>query len=410
MESNRKVDPYTFWESIGRPQKVVAPMVDHCDLAYRMQTRKYGADLVYTQMYNANAFVTSKELRESLTTCEGDRPLFVQLAGHDPEMLLKAAKFVEHKCDAVDLNLGCPQGIAKRGRYGAFLMDEVDLLVDIVSTMVKGLSIPVTCKVRIYKDYDRTIQLCEALVGAGASLLTVHGRTREEKGQLVREPDWATIARIKQHFANRSPPVPVIANGGIECLADVQRCIDATGADGVMTSEGILENPALFTASLDPTNGNIRRTQLEMAEEYLQYCAKYPVHHMKCVRSHLMKMLYRYTCRHIELRDLLGMATTLPAYMGVCSRVRELIQEAGKRDGDDAYYQCSWYMRYRQGLETNEDGEETVVQKAVIDTKDKMLDLSTSFIHAGGQWENNGEEEEGEGENCGGGIFSSLFG
>jgi tRNA-dihydrouridine synthase 1 len=104
-----KMTPYEFWEKIGRPKKVVAPMVDHCDLAYRMQTRKYGADLVYTQMYNANSLVQSKELRASITTCPEDRPLFVQVAGHDPEMLLKAAKYVEHMCDAVDLNLGCPQ-------------------------------------------------------------------------------------------------------------------------------------------------------------------------------------------------------------------------------------------------------------------------------------------------------------
>ncbi len=141
-------------------------------------------------------------------------------------------------------------------------MDEVDLLVEIVSTMVKGLSIPVTCKVRIYKDYDRTINLCEALVNAGASLLTVHGRTREEKGQLVREPDWQTIARIKQHFANRAVPVPIIANGGIECLEDIERCIAVTGADGVMSSEGILENPALFCGSVDSLGEHLTQLQL----------------------------------------------------------------------------------------------------------------------------------------------------
>lgn len=261
-----KLTPYEFWEKIGRPKKVVAPMVDHCELAYRMQTRKYGAEIVYSQMYNANSFVQSKEFRESLVFCPEDRPLIVQFAGHDPDMLLQAAKFVDGKCDAVDLNLGCPQGIAKRGRYGAFLMDEVDLLVDIVSTLVKGLSIPVTCKVRIYKDYERTINLCEALVNAGASLLTVHGRTREEKGQMVGEVDWATIARIKRHFANRAVPVPIIANGGVECLADVYRCIEATGVDGVMSSEGILENPALYSESLN-AQGELM-TQLQLTGNY----------------------------------------------------------------------------------------------------------------------------------------------
>jgi hypothetical protein len=81
---------------------------------------------------------------------------------------------------------GCPQGIAKRGRYGAFLMEELDLLADIVRTMSSDLKIPVTCKTRIYKDFNRTIRLCETLTNAGASLLTIHGRTREEKKQMIR--------------------------------------------------------------------------------------------------------------------------------------------------------------------------------------------------------------------------------
>jgi tRNA-dihydrouridine synthase 1 len=80
---------------------------------------------------------------------------------------------------------GCPQGIAKRGRYGAFLMEELDLLTDIVQTISKDLKVPVTCKTRIYKDFNRTIRLCETLTNAGASLLTIHGRTREEKKQMI---------------------------------------------------------------------------------------------------------------------------------------------------------------------------------------------------------------------------------
>jgi len=113
-------------------------------------------------------------------------------------VLLQAARLVEDKCDAVDINLGCPQGIAKRGRYGAYLMEELPLLHDIVSTLAKGLKIPVTCKSRIYKDYDATIRLYETLVSAGASMITVHGRTRDEKGQAVAAADWDMIRRIKE--------------------------------------------------------------------------------------------------------------------------------------------------------------------------------------------------------------------
>ncbi len=264
MEQTQKLTPYQFWEKLGNPKTVVAPMVDHCDLAYRMMTRKYGADLVYTQMYNANAFLTSREFREdNFTTCEEDRPLIVQFAGHSPQTMLAAARMVEDRCDAVDINLGCPQGIAKRGRYGAFLMEELDLLADIVRTMVNGLKVPVTCKTRIYKDFDRSIRLCETLVNAGASALTIHGRTRDEKGQLVRACDWEMIRRIKKHFAERDVPIPVIANGGIESMDELLDCLSVTGADAVMTSEGVLENPALFVRSVEPQTG-LYRNQIDL--------------------------------------------------------------------------------------------------------------------------------------------------
>lgn len=407
---------FEFWRKLGSPTKVVAPMVDHSDLAYRMQTRKYGADLVYTQMFNANSFVSSKEYRSTgFTTCPEDRPLIVQFAGHDPETILKAAKFVEDQCDAVELNLGCPQNIAKRGRYGAFLMEELDLLADIVRTLSQNLKIPVMCKSRIYKDYDRTILLYETLAQAGASALTVHGRTREEKGQDVRACDFDMIKRIKQHFAGR---LPIIANGGIECLDDVYTCIQETGVDGVMSSEAILENPALYTRGLDPTNNNEIRTQIDLAEEYLDYAEKYPPRHMKTVRSHIQKMLHRYIVQHVELRVMNGEAHSLEEFRAVCQHCRELIG-----DKPDSDYDVSWYRRYRVG----DAGE---VMAAGQDSKraaTEQLNMANSFMQAtapgvdGGIWgsnsNNGGADCEGrdgngdgdDGEQCAG-VFDFMFG
>lgn len=142
------------------------------------------------------------------------------------------------------------QGIAKRGHYGAFLLEEVELLVSIVSTLAKGLRVPVTCKIRLRSSMEATMELCHALVGAGCSLLTVHGRTKEQNKQLVGRCDWGAIAAIK-----RALPIPVIANGGVADLADVRRCLAETGVDGVMSSEALLENPALFADNVHPQTG-----------------------------------------------------------------------------------------------------------------------------------------------------------
>lgn len=358
-----KLTGYDWYRSIGSPRYVVAPMVDQSELGYRMLTRRYGAELVYTQMFNAPVFARDKQYRiQNFTTCAEDRPLIVQLAGHDPESMLAAAKIVEDNCDAVDINLGCPQGIAKKGRYGAFLMEEHELLHEIVSLLSQNLKVPVTCKTRIYKGEDgweRTLKLAETLVNAGASLLTIHGRTREEKGHSVSAADWITIKRLKEHFAGR---VPIICNGGIFDKSDIDRCLEVTGCDGVMSSEGVLENPGLFTSNLNLIEGYYAN-HLKLAEEYLDICEKYPVWYFKTIRSHLQKMMYRYCVRHLEVRDRLLEGFTIESYRECIRYVRILQEEERSRehlensddhenrselknDVIDERYRETWYHRH----------------------------------------------------------------
>lgn len=394
-----------WFRSIGSPKYVVAPMVDHSDLAYRMLTRRYGATLVYTQMFNSGSFVLGKEYRaQNFLTCIGDRPLVVQFAGHDPQTLLQAALMVQDKCDAVDINLGCPQGIAKRGRYGAWLMEELDLLTEIVSLLAANLKIPVICKTRIYKGeggFDRSLKLASTLVNAGASLLTIHGRTREEKGHLVKEADWETIRRLKEHFNGSTPGVPEVpffCNGGIYDLNDVHRCLEYTKCDGVMTSEGILENPALFSNNMyyprteekesadnsmdnsSPCTSEIKgredgekeavgiyKNNLDLTEEYLDLCLLYPTWHYRTMRSHLQKFLFRYSQVHVEIRDLIGTGQGVEQMRAVVTRIREIqqeqvnngllkdsegndgseIQDISKNSAIDSTYTISWYHRHQ---------------------------------------------------------------
>jgi tRNA-dihydrouridine synthase len=236
---------YAWWRSLGSPRLVAAPMVDQSELAFRMLTREFGATLCVTPMIHSRLSLENPNyLRQDniFTTCAADRPLLAQFCGNDAATLLAAAKLVEDEVDGIDLNLGCPQGIAKRGRYGAFLLEETDLLVNIVSTLHKGLKVPITCKIRVLPTVERTIALAKALEAAGASLLTVHGRTKEEKKQGITEADWSIIQKVKNAVS-----IPVVANGGISTYSDIELCLKATGCDGVMTSEALLENPGMLS-------------------------------------------------------------------------------------------------------------------------------------------------------------------
>lgn len=180
-----------------------------------------------------------------------DRPLFVQFCANDPEALLSAAKQVAPYCDAVDLNLGCPQGIARKGHYGAFLQEDQDLIFRLINTLHKELSVPVTAKIRILEDKEKTLAYAQNVLKAGASILTVHGRRREQKGHLTGVADWKMLRFLRDSL----PPETVIfANGNILQSGDIDECLTATGADGVMSAEGNLSDPALFAKP--PTVGD----------------------------------------------------------------------------------------------------------------------------------------------------------
>ncbi|CZR54589.1 related to tRNA dihydrouridine synthase [Phialocephala subalpina] len=282
-DGRKKLHGRSFYESIGSPKFVLAPMVDQSEFAWRMLTRSFMPSsspqdlLAYTPMLHARMFSETPKfrdthfqpLRSSLTTpppiphtspssdifLDGnpkiDRPLFVQFCANDPEELLKAAKYVQPFCDAVDLNLGCPQGIARKGKYGAFLQEDQQLVFNLINKLHRELEVPVTAKIRILETKEKTLEYAQNVLKAGASILTVHGRTREMKGHKTGLADWKVIKWLRENLPRETV---MFANGNILRKEDITRCLEETGVDGVMSAEGNLYDPAIFAE--DPEVGD----------------------------------------------------------------------------------------------------------------------------------------------------------
>lgn len=173
-----------------------------------------------------------------------DRPLFVQFCANQPDELLEAAKYVAPFCDAVDLNLGCPQGIARKGKYGAFLQEDQDLIFNLINKLHTKLSVPVTAKIRVLETREKTLAYAQKVLDAGASILTVHGRQRDQKGHKTGLADWDAIRYLRDHLPKETV---LFANGNILGREDIDRCLEVTGADAVMSAEGNLYDPAIFS-------------------------------------------------------------------------------------------------------------------------------------------------------------------
>ncbi|KAI5274564.1 FMN-linked oxidoreductase [Aureobasidium subglaciale] len=276
-QSTGKLHGRAFYESIGCPKLILAPMVEQSEFAWRLLTRSFlPAEqnkqlLAYTPMFHARLFHENQKYREThfqplkssmpdtplphpLSDSdrndryldgnhETDRPLFVQFCANDPDDLLAAARHVQPFCDAVDLNLGCPQGIARKGHYGSFLQEDWDLIHRLINNLHQNLDIPVTAKMRILETREKTLDYAKMILSAGASIITVHGRQRHQKGHNTGLADWSVLRYLRD---NLPPDTVIFANGNILRHEDIPACLEATGADGVMSAEGNLYDPAVF--------------------------------------------------------------------------------------------------------------------------------------------------------------------
>lgn len=321
-----------LYNKIGKPKTIVAPMVDQSELAWRILSRRYGADLCYTPMFHARLFATEEKYRQNMWSefdgaADLDRPLVVQFCANDPDYLLKAAQLVQDKCDAVDLNLGCPQGIARKGNYGAFLMDDWDLVHKLIKNLHDNLDIPVTAKIRVYDDWEKSLKYAKMVLDAGAQFITIHGRTRDMKGQLTGLANWDILKYLRDNLPEGQV---FFANGNIIYPNDLKRCMDKVGCDAIMSAEGNLYNPGVFWTKTDDKDKQFPRVD-KLLREYFEIVKKYPTDANKhAMKAHFFKMLHEFLNTRKELRPIIGRTSVhadINDWDNIVQQVEKIVQE-----------------------------------------------------------------------------------
>lgn len=222
----------------------LAPMSGVTDVVMRRIAARAGAGLVVSEMVASDAFVRGEE--EARLRAEGDglRPHVVQLAGCAPHWLAEGARLAEASgADIVDINMGCPAKRVVGGWAGSALMRDLDHAVALVEAAVAAVRIPVTVKMRLgWDDASRNApELARRAVAAGAALITVHGRTRQQFYKGV--ADWPAIRAVRA-----AGSFPLVANGDIAGPEDARRCLSESGADFVMIGRAALGRPWLAGA------------------------------------------------------------------------------------------------------------------------------------------------------------------
>jgi nifR3 family TIM-barrel protein len=220
-------------------------MEDITDPSFRYVCKMFGADFMFTEFISSDGLIRDgKSSVKKLNLFDYERPIGIQLYGHIIESMVDAAVMAsEAKPDIIDINFGCPvKKIAVRGA-GAGMLQNIPLMIEMTSAIVKAVSIPVTVKTRLGWDENSKIivEVAERLQDTGITGLTIHGRTR---AQMYRgEADWTLIGEVKN---NPRMKIPIIGNGDVNGPEVAKIMFDRYGVDGIMIGRATFGKPWIF--------------------------------------------------------------------------------------------------------------------------------------------------------------------
>jgi tRNA-dihydrouridine synthase B len=233
-----------LWQKSNKPILALAPMAGFTDSAFREICRKFGADIVYSEMASASGlFYNPKKTLELLKFNKNERPYVVQLFGSSPEHFAKAAKIVTEKIkpDGIDINMGCPVKKVMKTGAGCALMFDAKLSRKIIGAVCENTTLPVSIKIRAGIKNKSAVAFIKKIKDLPFSTVMVHCRTYEQG--FFGTPDYSIAQKIKKII----PEKIVLANGGINSAGEAVKILkDYPTIDGLGIARGALGHPWIF--------------------------------------------------------------------------------------------------------------------------------------------------------------------
>jgi len=231
-----------FWQKLPRPILALAPLAGVTDSAFRQVCKKFGAQVVYSEMASAAAlYYNPAETLKMLAFSKSERPYVVQLFGADPEQMGRAAKLIakEIKPDGIDINFGCPVKKVMKQGAGVALMKDLKKSRAVIEAVLENTKLPVSIKVRTQVGGVTLKKFLQNIFDLKLAAIMIHGRSLK---QLFTGPvDYQIIKEARRYFAGI-----ILANGGINNSLDAQKMLAETGVDGLGIGRGALGRPWLF--------------------------------------------------------------------------------------------------------------------------------------------------------------------
>ena len=278
-------------------------MAGICDSAFRRIAKSMGCGLLSTEMVSDKALMYNNWKTQSmLYMTDAERPISQQIFGSGAESFKIAAAYIEEnmKPDIIDINMGCPvTKVAVKAQAGSALLKDPDKIRDIVSAVVDTVDLPVTAKISSGWNNKciNAIEIAKIVEDCGASAITVHPRTREERYGI--RANWSIIKEVKENVS-----IPVIGNGDIFTCYDAKRMIDETGCDAIMIGRGVLGNPWLIKQCIEYMDEGIEpervtlEERIEMIKRHAELLSdirpeKVAMHKMRTHAAYYLKGRYR---------------------------------------------------------------------------------------------------------------------